>query len=337
MNKDLTASDIQRQNILNNKYALSAIEQDFNLGGITYNGENIFTKQQVISILDVDIRTIERYINTHFDELSKNGYSILKGKKLSDFKLIVDVTDMNVGDISKAPSLGVFRFKTVLNLAMLLVESEKAREIRSRILDIVMQTIASNAGNRTYINQRDAEYLPSAFQEENYRRQFTDAIDRYIDISDSWKYAKYTNKVYQAIFEENAKEYKKILNLKEKDVVRDTFYSEILDLIAAFEAGFAESLENQYKDLNRKLSSSEADLLFNKFAEQAAFRPMILKARTLMASRDYSLRDAIHDKLEAYIQAMPESDYEKFLGEKSKNLEERIIDSIEVYKRLKDR
>jgi hypothetical protein len=77
--------------------------------------------------------------------------------------------------------------------------------------------------------------------------------------------------------------------------------------------------------------------LFKEFANQALFEPLIRRARTIMASRDYSLRDAIHDKLEAYIQAMPEADYEKFLGEKSKDLEKRIEESLEVYKRLKDR
>ena len=59
--------------------------------------------------------------------------------------------------------------------------------------------------------------------------------------------------------------------------------------------------------------------------------------RSKIATRDYTLRDAIHDKLEAYIQAMPEADYERFLGEKSKDLEDRIKQELDVYKRLRDR
>ena len=176
VNKDLTASTVQRQNILNNRYAISEIEQDFNFGGITYKGETVFNKKQVANILQVDERTIERYISNHLEELSKNGYKVLKTKELNEFKDFLDVADINVGDIKRTPSLGLLTFKTVLNLAMLLVESEKAREIRSRILDIVIATISNKAGDKTYINQRDADYLPSAFQEQNYRDKFTDAI-----------------------------------------------------------------------------------------------------------------------------------------------------------------
>lgn len=336
MSHDLTTSTLRRQNVLNNRFAIEHLEGDLQLGGVRFQGLPIFTKAQTASILDVDERTIDRYISSNNEELVRNGYKILKGQELRDFKELHDVDDTNVVDIDpKVPQLGVFSFKALINLAMLVSESDKARQIRSRILDVVIQVITHKAGDTTFINQRDEDYLPAAFQEENYRKNFTDAIDHYID--SKWKYGKYTNLIYRAIFEEDAKEYRRILKLKEKDSIRDTFYAEVLDLIASFEAGYAEALQNKSEDLDRKLSESEADSLFKSFAAQAAFRPLITKAKTIMASRDYSLRDAIHDKLEAYIQAMPEADYERFLGEKSKALEARIQESLEVYKRLRDR
>ena len=69
------------------------------------------------------------------------------------------------------------------------------------------------------------------------------------------------------------------------------------------------------------------------------FRPLILDARTKMASRDLGFRDALHHKLEAYIQSIPEADFDRFLGETSKSLEERLSDpaTLAVFKRLKDR
>ena len=82
---------------------------------------------------------------------------------------------------------------------------------------------------------------------------------------------------------------------------------------------------------------SEADALFANFAKQATLKPLITKAKTIMASRDLSFRDALHEKLKHYIQAVSEADYERFLGEKSKALEERIEESLDVYKRLRDR
>lgn len=335
MNKDLTVSNIQRQNVLNNRLAVSEIQHQLPLGGISFDGEKVFTKSQVAKIFDVDERTIDNYISNHKEELTKNGCSLVTGQKLKDFKELVFAHEIDFA--SKTTQLVLFPYKAVLNLAMLITVSEKAKVIRSKILDIVIDSISQKVRDRTYINQRDEDYIISAFQEENYRKEFTNAIDHYIETTSKYKYAQFTNMVYKAIFEENAKEYRQVLNLKAKGSIRNTLYAEVLDVISGFEAGFAEELKDKSEELNRKLSSAEATELFNKFAKKAFFKPSITKAKTIMASRDFSLREAIHEKLEAYIQAMPEADYEKFLGEKSKELDERIKENLEVYKRLKDR
>ncbi len=44
-----------------------------------------FTKDMTAEFYDVDIRTIERYLENHSDELKQNGYELLKGKNLKDF------------------------------------------------------------------------------------------------------------------------------------------------------------------------------------------------------------------------------------------------------------
>lgn len=332
----LTESSIERQNILNNPFAMEKLQEDFGFTGFQWKGKPVFLKHQVANILDIDVRTVERYLSAHGEELEQNGYTLLKGRNLRDFKELMQLTDINVGQ--KAQALGIFSFKSVLNLAMLLTESERAKAIRGRILDIVIDTIAFKAGGRTkYINQRDAEYLPAAFQEENYRKQFTDAVDKYIGVSGGWKYGKYTNLVYESLFRENAKEYKKILNLASKERVRDTLYAEVLDLVASFESGLAHELARKSKELGRPLTVGEADVFFRNFATHPAFRPLITKARTKMASRDLCFRVALHHKLEAYVQSVPEGDFERFLGEKSKDLQDRIDENLEVFKRLKDK
>jgi len=134
MAQDLTTSVLDRQNILNNRYALTKIEENLAIKGLLLNGETVFTKEQVARLLEVDDRTIERYLASNSDERQKNGYQLLKGRALKLFK-ISNVSDINVGD--KSPALGVFSFRALLNVCMLLTESEKARAIRSRILDIV--------------------------------------------------------------------------------------------------------------------------------------------------------------------------------------------------------
>lgn len=138
----------------------------------------------------------------------------------------------------KAPVLGLFKFRAVLNLAMLLTESQQAKIIRSRLLDIVIDVMAELSGGQTkYINQRDNEYLSAAYQEYSYRQEFTSALSDYLEMGNH-KYAVYTNKVYQAIFHENAAEYKKILKLASKDSLRDTLMQRSCVPLLALKVGW---------------------------------------------------------------------------------------------------
>ena len=338
MTKDLTSSNVSRQNILNNNYAISQLESNLSFGGVYWHNESIFTKVQVAEILEIDVRTIERYLESHSPELIKNGYRVLKGTELKDFKKYV--SDIDVGDISKTPSLGLFSFRTVLNIAMLVTESEKAKAIRSKILDIVIDVMAQKSGGHTkFINQRDEAYLPSAYKEYSYRKEFTDALKNYLEADDKWKYSTYTNKIYQVVFLENATEYKKILALKGTDKIRETMYAEVLNAIASFEYGLAVEMKEEFERLGRKLTTKELDELINIASKNPYLLPHINDARAKMASRDLCFRDALHQKLENYIQSVPEGDFDKFLGETSKSLEERLSDpeTLAVLKRLKDR
>lgn len=337
MSKELTTSIHSRQNILNNNYALEQAEKHLALGGIEFEGERVFTKYQVMELFGISESTIEKYLNSHTEELKNNGYSLFRGKKLKEFKQLIDGTVIDYG--TKISILGVFNFRAILNFAMLLTESDKAKIIRSRILDIVIDVMAERSGGQTkYINQRDEDYLLSSFQEENYRKAFTDALDNYVE-GNQWKYSRFTNLIYQSIFQENASEYKKVLKLATKDKIRETMYSEVLNLIASFESGVAHELEKASKNKGAKLLQSEAEQLISSFQQHPLFTPLILDVRTKMASRDLCFRDALHDKLEAYIQSVPTSDFQKFLGEKSKSLEEQLSDpeTLAVLKRLKDR
>lgn len=52
-------------------------------------------------------------------------------------------------------------------------------------------------------------YLPAAITEENYRKNLTSAINRYVDGHHTYKYSQITDFIYKAVFKENAKEYRK--------------------------------------------------------------------------------------------------------------------------------
>ncbi|MEM7109035.1 MAG: DNA-binding protein [Bacteroidota bacterium] len=269
MKKDLTTSDIHHKNILNNKFALEEIKKVIAFRGVLFESALKYTKSQVANFYNVDERTIDRYVEQYKSEFETNGYEVLSGERLKQFKYSYDkfiridesdivrtndVSDIDVVNISKAPKLGVFDFRTFLNIGMLLTESDPAKLLRTLILDIVIDTLNEKIGGSTkYVNQREDEFLPSAIREFNYRQSFTNALDECI-VENKWKYAQFTDAVYKTIFRENAKEYKQILKLQSQESARDTMYSEVLDLIASYENGFADYLLKTYHKLGSKLS-----------------------------------------------------------------------------------
>ena len=222
-------------------------------------------------------------------------------------------------------------------MAMLLSESEKARALRQLMLDIVIDLINRKTGGGTkYINQRDKDFVFSSLQEDNYRRQFTDALKNFVE-DDRYKYAHFTDLIYVSIFREKAKEYKKILDLKANEKVRDTFYSEILDIIAAYESGLADAIQKESERIGRPLSRHEAENLFREFENMALWKPLIQRGRVKMASRDMALRDAFHYQLSEYIQPLDKDEYQKFLGAAGDELERLMQENQAVLKRLKER
>lgn len=333
MKKELINSSVDRRNILNNSFAVNELQKQLGIKGTLFEGEYRFTTQQVADFYEVDPRTIRRYLTQSSDELRESGYIVLENEALDLWRSRFD-EDIDV--LIKTRRVGLFNFKSFLNIGFLLRESEKARVLRGLVLNLVINIVAKRAGGDTkHINQREDSYLLTTYAGEGYRKEFTGALDRYVDLG-PFKYNVYTNKIYISIFKEHAAEYRKILSLTKQDKIRDTMYSEVLTAIATYETGLAHELKKEYERLGRKLNSTETDRVFNDFESNPAFMPQIEVARRKMASRDYGLRDTTHPKLEDYIGPIDAEDFERFLGEKSADLAKQIERSREVFKRLKD-
>lgn len=89
MDKDLTVSQLDRQNILNNDLAVVEIQKQTRIQGIYFEDRLCFTKSIVATYFEVELRTIERYVSENQKEISDNGYEILKGKRLKAFLVCV--------------------------------------------------------------------------------------------------------------------------------------------------------------------------------------------------------------------------------------------------------
>ncbi|HZK02791.1 MAG TPA: hypothetical protein VFC94_00075 [Bacteroidaceae bacterium] len=198
MPNKLTNSSVSRQNILNNTLAVNEIQKAVGVKGILFESEYKFLKRQIADFFEVTERTIDNYLEKYDKELSKNGYEVLRGKRLMDFKLVASRHfDNEIDFVIKTVRLGVFNFRAFLNIAMLLSDSEKAKELRSVMLDIVIDTINKRTGGSTkYINQRDEDFIGNLLRGEDYRKEFTNALRDYVDMG-NFKYMVYTDKMKQ--------------------------------------------------------------------------------------------------------------------------------------------
>ena len=332
MAKDLTTSEISRQNILNNPVALPRIREALEIKPLEYKGILYVTKQMAADFYEVDLRTIENCLSANEDELRKNGYSIWKGNSLKEFKLHF-APEIDFG--SKITQLGLFDFRSFLNIGMLLTTSEKAKMVRSLMLDIVIAVINEKTGGGTkYINRRDRNYITSAVQEENYHRKMTDAIRDYVDGHERFKYSTVIDMIYKAVFCEKAKEYKKLLDLSEKDNLRRTLYAEVLVSISAFENQVAEMIKAKAKEMG-PISVEEVGQFIKELSAMPFVKPILENARTKMASRDFALRDVYHDNIAEYLKAVSPEEYEKFIGSQSVDFDHLLDENKEVLDRLK--
>jgi len=275
-------------------------------------------------------------LEEHGDELKYNGDVLSKGKQLKELKLQFGHV---INEMTKTTQLGLFNFRAVLNMGMLLTESEKAKQVRTRILDIVIATINKRAGGGTkYINTRDIDFLPAAIEEDNYRKNFTTAVGKYVQGHKTFKYAQITDLIYQAVFKEKAKEYKTLLKLETKDNLRKTLYAEVLRCISSFENGIGFAIEAEYKaNGGVQLTLDRVKELIAEQEQHPAMPPFIYDARTKMASRDVAFRDVFHNNIAGYLRAVTPDEFDRFIGDKSIDFDEimNLPENKDVLRRLK--
>ncbi|GAA2824906.1 hypothetical protein GCM10010441_56800 [Kitasatospora paracochleata] len=87
------------------------------------------TTQGVAAYFGVDETVIKAMVFDHRQELTANGYRVVSGVQLGYFKQLSGIQ-------SRARSLALFTRRAVLNAAMLLRDSEVARQVRCHLLDV---------------------------------------------------------------------------------------------------------------------------------------------------------------------------------------------------------
>ena len=102
MEKDLTNSQLDRQNILNNPYAIAEIEKAAGIEGIVFEGRSVLLKEQVAEFFEVTPGPIDTPLG-----LRRNKYKTLCGNRLKKNKVLLrDVFGGEMGFVTKTPAGG---------------------------------------------------------------------------------------------------------------------------------------------------------------------------------------------------------------------------------------
>ncbi|WP_432753035.1 restriction endonuclease [Streptomyces sp. JL2001] len=87
------------------------------------------TTAMVAAYFEVGLKAIESVVVDHRAELEGNGYRVLSGAELASFKEASGIQ-------SRSRALALYSRRTILNVAMLLRDSEVARQTRMYLLDM---------------------------------------------------------------------------------------------------------------------------------------------------------------------------------------------------------
>ncbi|WP_324790061.1 restriction endonuclease [Streptomyces sp. H51] len=141
--RTLRDSVLDRTDVLDRVKALSLLPDGMHV-----------TTAMVAAYFDVGLEAVKSLIKDHRGELEANGYRLLIGEELRSFK------DLS-GIQSRTRSLAIFSRRAVLDVAMLLRDSDVARQVRAYLLDM--------------------EYLARAQPVENSVHRPADSLDARID------------------------------------------------------------------------------------------------------------------------------------------------------------
>ncbi len=87
------------------------------------------TTEMVAEYYGVDLETIKKITQRHYEEFTDDGYKVLMGVQLRDMKSLCQIK-------SRARSIAIFPRRAILRVGMLLRDSEVAKQIRTYLLNL---------------------------------------------------------------------------------------------------------------------------------------------------------------------------------------------------------
>lgn len=96
------------------------------------------TTKQAASFFEVPLETLKSSIKEHKEELKINGLFVIKGPELKEFKASFDKLPIDLSKINR--ELMLLPKRAILNIGMLLRDSEVAKKLREALLDVIEES-----------------------------------------------------------------------------------------------------------------------------------------------------------------------------------------------------
>lgn len=275
--KILTNSQVDRKTILDDDRAITEIQKHIDVEGISYENQIIFTKQMTAQIYGVEEKIIDSYISDNLQELIENGYQVIEDKKLIDFISSINRTNSNTTNLPKFSTLHIFNYKAFLNIGMLIIESQSAKLIRHRILDIMIDLINIQTNGLTkYINQKH-DYISQFPEVSNHTTNICTALKNYTNV-DSSKYLLYINKILNIVFNSH------IAHIQNK---KEIFRLEILKLFNQYVNIIVNQLTKKFDLIGSLLNHNETEEVFLRVESQAQSKQETESNQPIISNDDY--------------------------------------------------
>lgn len=132
------------------------------------------TTEMVARFYEVPEDTLKAVVRRNREELGSNGYQVLRGDELKRFKTEVHPAPL----FGNARSVALFNRKAILNVGMLLTESDVARKVRAYLL---------SAEEMLTEEQRRQAWLRSRLNGIEARNSFTETLKIIYEMSETSK------------------------------------------------------------------------------------------------------------------------------------------------------
>ena len=256
---DILEKEELRQEILNNNRSLNIMDKYKTI--TTINNMEYETLDKVAEYFEVDYDCIKKLIQNNKRELIKNGLLILKGRETRELLVRENNSPTNyrgyfIADNRKFANKSniLVNKRCFLNMAMLLRDSRVAQDIRSKILDIVL-----NGNSNNEVITIDNTELFNKIEEQNkiineLTKIVKDLSNKIDDLNKKSKFITTNNNDITIINTTNLNKFKNYLNSLDDNVTMSK--KEYIKLF------------NEYEFYHKKIGI----MLFNKFmVEQEEF------------------------------------------------------------------